>query len=147
MHSSSQKSQHLVASDDGLTGQNWTPNPRMGNGVVFRLIVLEDSRKTIFLERRREWKTRRKGGRQKEGGREGKLLESQGDANSVVVAVLSCSVMSNSLLPHGLQPSRFLCPGNSPGKNTEVDSHSFLQGILLTQGLWVSCIAGTFFTV
>ena len=66
-------------------GHNWTPNPRMGNRVVFCLIVLEDSRKTIFLETRRKWKERKKGRRKKEGGREGKLLDSQGDANSVVV--------------------------------------------------------------
>ena len=76
---------------------------------------------------------KKKGGRNKKGGREGKLLESQGDANSVLVAVLSCSVMSSSLLPHGLQPSRFLCPWTSPGKNTEVDSHSLLQWIFPIQ--------------
>ena len=29
---------------------------------------------------------------------------------------------------------RFLCPWNSPGKNTGVGSHSFLQGIFPTQG-------------
>ena len=33
-----------------------------------------------------------------------------------------------------LQPARFLCPWNSPGKNTGVSSHSLLQGIFLTQG-------------
>lgn len=33
---------------------------------------------------------KKKGGRNKKGGREGKLLESQGDADSVLVAVLSC---------------------------------------------------------
>ena len=43
--------------------------------------------------------------------------------------VLSCSVMSNSLQPHGLQPVRLLCPWNSPGKNTGVACHSLLQGI------------------
>ena len=32
--------------------------------------------------------------------------------------VKSHSVVSNSLWPHGLQPARFLCPWNSPGKNT-----------------------------
>ena len=32
------------------------------------------------------------------------------------------------------QPSRLLCPWDSPGKNTEVGSHSFLQGIFMTQG-------------
>ena len=30
------------------------------------------------------------------------------------------SVMPNSLGPHGLQPTRLLCPWNSPGKNTGV---------------------------
>ena len=43
--------------------------------------------------------------------------------------------MSDSLQPHGLQPVRLLCPWDSPGKNTGVGSHSFLQGIFLTQGL------------
>ena len=32
--------------------------------------------------------------------------------------VLSCSVMSHSLQPYGLQSARLLCPGDSPGKNT-----------------------------
>ena len=42
----------------------------------------------------------------------------------------SCSVMSNSLRPHGLHG-----PWNSPGQNTGVGSLSLLQGILPTQGL------------
>ena len=33
-----------------------------------------------------------------------------------------------------LWPTRFLCPWDSPGKNTWVVCHSFLQGIFLTQG-------------
>ena len=37
-------------------------------------------------------------------------------------------------LPHGLQPSRLLCPWNSPSKNTGVSSHSLLEGIFPTQG-------------
>ena len=41
--------------------------------------------------------------------------------------------MSNSLQPHGMQPARLLCPWDSPGKNTGVGSHYFLQGIFLTQ--------------
>ena len=45
---------------------------------------------------------------------------------------VSCSVVSNSLQPHGLQPTRLLCPWNSPGKNTGVGSYSLLQGIILT---------------
>ena len=47
---------------------------------------------------------------------------------------VSHSVISNSLQPHGLLPARFLCPWDSPGNNTGVGSHSFLQGIFLTQG-------------
>ena len=41
----------------------------------------------------------------------------------------SHSVMSDSLRPHGLYS-----PWNSPGQNTGVGSHSFLQGIFPTQG-------------
>ena len=48
---------------------------------------------------------------------------------------VSCSVMSDSLRPHGLWPTRLLCPWDSPGKNTGVGCHSLLQGIFLTQGL------------
>ena len=33
---------------------------------------------------------------------------------------VSCSVMSDSLWPHGLQPARLLCLWDSPGKNTGV---------------------------
>ena len=47
---------------------------------------------------------------------------------------VSCSVVSDSLRPHGLQPARLPCPWNSPGKNTAVGSPSLLQGIFLTQG-------------
>ena len=35
---------------------------------------------------------------------------------------------------HGLQPSRLLCPWNSPGKNTKVGCHSLLQEIFPTSG-------------
>ena len=33
------------------------------------------------------------------------------------------------------EPARLLCPWDSPGKNTEVGCHAFLQGIFSTQGL------------
>ena len=36
--------------------------------------------------------------------------------------------------PHGLKPTSFLCPWNSPGKNTAVGSHSLFQGIFPTLG-------------
>ena len=35
---------------------------------------------------------------------------------------------------HRPWPTRLLCPRDFPGKNTEVDSHSLLQAIFLTQG-------------
>ena len=44
------------------------------------------------------------------------------------------SVVPNSVQPYGLSPARLLCPWNSPGKNTGVGCHSFLQGLFLTQG-------------
>ena len=40
---------------------------------------------------------------------------------------ISRSVMSDSLRPHGLQPTRLLHPWNSPGKNTGVGCHFLLQ--------------------
>ena len=46
---------------------------------------------------------------------------------------VSHSVMSDALWPHGLWPSRLLCPWGSPGKNTGVDCHALLQGIFPTQ--------------
>ena len=42
----------------------------------------------------------------------------------------SRSVVSDSLGPHGLYS-----PGNSPGLNTKVDSHSLLQGDLPNPGI------------
>ena len=39
----------------------------------------------------------------------------------------SRSVMSNSLWPHALKPTRLLCPWDSPGKNTDMGWHSLLQ--------------------
>ena len=44
------------------------------------------------------------------------------------------SVVSYSVCPYELQLVRFLCPWDSPGKNTRVRCHALLQGILLTQG-------------
>ena len=42
--------------------------------------------------------------------------------------------MSDSLWPYDNKPTRLLCTWNSPEKDTEVGSHSLLQGIFLTQG-------------
>ena len=46
----------------------------------------------------------------------------------------SRSVVSDSLRPHGLQPTRLLCPWDFPGKNTGVGCPFLFQGIFLTQG-------------
>ena len=35
---------------------------------------------------------------------------------------------------HELQPTRLLCPWDSPGKNTGVGCHALFQGIFPTQG-------------
>ena len=43
----------------------------------------------------------------------------------------SRSVVSDSLRPHGLQPTKFLCPCDFPGKCTGVGCHCLLQIILL----------------
>jgi len=66
----------------------------------------------------------------------------------------ACSVTSvvlDSLRPHGLQPTRLLCPWNSPRKNTGVGCHGLLQGSPRTRLLpehvsCVSCIADGFCT-
>ena len=46
----------------------------------------------------------------------------------------SCSVVSDSLRPHGLQPTRLLGPWDFPGMNTGVGCRFLLQGIFLIQG-------------
>ena len=51
-----------------------------------------------------------------------------------VYVCVSRSVVSKSFQLHGLQPSRFLCPWDSPGENNGVNCHSFLQRIFLTLG-------------
>ena len=66
--------------------------------------------------------------------------------------------MSNSVWPHGQQPTRLLCPRNSLGKNTGVhchfllhhimiaDTYSMLPGAVLsrarirTQGIWLHAV-------
>ena len=53
----------------------------------------------------------------------------------VCVCVFSCSVLSTSLRPCGLQPSRLLCPWDFPDKNTGVDCYFLFQGIFLTRKL------------
>ena len=47
--------------------------------------------------------------------------------------ILSHSFVSDSLQPHEQQPTRLLCPWDSPGKNTGVGCHFLLQGVFRTQ--------------
>ena len=47
----------------------------------------------------------------------------------------SCSVVSDSLRPHGLWPTRFLRPWDFPGTSTGVGCHFLLQEIFPSQGL------------
>ena len=44
------------------------------------------------------------------------------------------TIVSDSLEPYRLWHTRFLCPGNFPGKNPGVGCHSLLQGIFPAQG-------------
>ena len=48
--------------------------------------------------------------------------------------VFLCSQSCLTLWPHGLQPTRLLCPWDSPGKNIGVSCHALLHGIFPTQG-------------
>ena len=66
-----------------------------------------------------------------------------------MLATQSCQILCDPM--DCSLPARPLCPWNSPGKNTGMGSHSLLQGIFPIWGsnpnLWVSRIAGRFFTI
>ena len=49
-------------------------------------------------------------------------------------SLLSRSAVSDSLWPPGLQPTKLLCPRDSPGKKTGVGCHFLLHKIFLIQG-------------
>ena len=56
-----------------------------------------------------------------------------------------CHILAQSRLtlqPHGLQPTRFLCPWDFCGKSTEVSCHLLLQGIFQTEGLNLCLLLG-----
>ena len=60
----------------------------------------------------------------------------------------SCSVVSDSLLPHGLEPARLLHPCNFPGKNTGVGCHFLLQFCSKQPTMyWLKCILQPFLRV
>ena len=56
---------------------------------------------------------------------------------------VSHSVVSDSLRPHGLRPTRLLCPQNSPGTHTGVGCHFLFPRDVSSwprDWTWVSCI-------
>ena len=57
----------------------------------------------------------------------------QTDVKAHNIDIVCRSVVSDSLRPHALEAFRLLCPWDSPGKNTGVGCHSYLQGIFPTQ--------------
>ena len=76
-------------------------------------------------------------------------------ANQCRLFNLCCCLVTKScpslLRPYELQPARFLCPWDFPGKNTRVGCHFLLQGIFQTQVLDPplpppSCVESRFFT-
>ena len=65
--------------------------------------------------------------------------------------MLTASVVSDSLQPHGLQPSRLLCPWDPPGKSTGVGCHVLLLGhvsdsVIDPMSLVSPALAGGFFS-
>ena len=62
----------------------------------------------------------------------GNLLQRNTLLKSVKLLV---AVVSDSLRPHGLWPTRLLCPWDSPGMNTGVGCHALLQRNLLDPGI------------
>ena len=50
------------------------------------------------------------------------------------VGVISRTAASDSLRPHGLQPTRLLCPWDFPSKNIEGGCHFLRQGLFPIQG-------------
>ena len=62
-------------------------------------------------------------------------------------AALSHSVMSDPLWPHGLEPTRLLCPWGSSRQKTGVGCHALLQGFSQRRDrTQVFRITGRFFT-
>jgi len=58
------------------------------------------------------------------------------------LCVRVCSAVSDSLQPHGLQTSRFLCPWNSPARILEwVAISSSRRSSWHRDQIWVSCVS------
>ena len=57
-----------------------------------------------------------------------------GDSSCESERKSSCSVVSDSLRPHGMKPTRLLCAWDFPGNSTGVGCPFLLQGIIPTPG-------------
>ena len=62
------------------------------------------------------------------------------------ILCVSLSVVSSSVRPHRLQPTRLLCLWDLPGKNTREGCHFLLQGIFPDPDLHLFCLLIGFFT-
>ena len=60
--------------------------------------------------------------------------------HSSCVCCQVASVVSDSVRLHGLQPTRLLCPWDSPGKNTGVGCHFLLQCMKVESEVTQSCL-------
>ena len=61
------------------------------------------------------------------------LTSSANDLPTCICVCAVISVESDPFWPRGLEPARFLCPWDFPGKNSGVGCCALLQGIFLTQ--------------
>ena len=66
---------------------------------------------------------------------------------TALMNVCVCSVVSDSVWPHRLQPARplFLCPWDFSSQNTGMGCQFLLWGIFLTQGLNLRLLLGKWF--
>ena len=101
--------------------------------MIKRDLVLLKQNKHLLLFIRHSWESRQVTDWEK---RSAKHVPEKGLATRICkeTQVLSHPVVPDSLRPQWLQPTRLLCPWDSPGKSTGVGSHSLLQGIFPTLG-------------
>ena len=62
-------------------------------------------------------------------------LAPKGEKGTFWREAVCCAQSRPTLQPHGLQPTRLLCPWDLPGKKPGVGHHSLFLGIFLSQGL------------
>ena len=62
------------------------------------------------------------------------MRKTESEAHNLAGEIRAC-ILSHSVMSDSLQPARFLCPWDSPGKTIGVGCHFLLQGIFLIQGL------------